>query len=145
MNIQQINGSGHSIWIFPVISVAALFVTGLTWYIIEEINKVRISLRKIAKDGLGEVSNNSLAFRMFMLWWLVQNGHLSWTWETRAWKQILSNSSSEFVPLRGNKIPWTREGRELKTACDYVAYHMNSEKVSNEKPFAIGGAPDVYD
>ena len=144
MNIQQINGSGHNIWIFAVTSVVALLVTGLTWYSIEEINKVRVVLRKIDKDRLKGSPEYSLAFRVFMLWWLVLNGYLSWSWKTRAWSQILSNSDSEFHPLgEEHGFYRTNKGRKLDTACDYVAYHMRCEKSHIINAFALIGVPDV--
>ena len=62
MNIQQVNGSGHNIWIFAVTSVVALSVTGLTGYFIEEINKIRISLRKISKEWSRRSFEQQLGF-----------------------------------------------------------------------------------
>ena len=144
MNIQQINGSGHNIWTFAVTSVVALLVTGLTWYSIEEINKVRVVLRKIDKDRFKGSPEYSLAFRVFMLWWLVLDGHLSWSWKTRAWSQILGNSNSEFRPLgEEHRFYRTKKGRKLDTACDYVAYHMSLGRSHTIEAFTLSGVPDV--
>lgn len=123
--------------------MVALLVTGLTWYLIDEINKVRVILRKIDNDHLDGSPEYSLAFRVFMLWWLVLNGNLSWSWKTRAWSQILGNSNSEFHPLgEEHKFGWTIGGRKLYTACDYVAYHMSGEKRHIIKAFTLSSVPD---
>lgn len=121
--------------------MVALLVTGLIWYLIEEINKVRVVLREIDEDSSNGFMEYSLAFRVFMLWRLVLNGHLSWSWKTKAWSQILSNSNSEFRPL-GAKYTRTKGGRKLYTACDYVAYHMTFGKGHTIEAFAISGVPD---
>ena len=79
MNIQQINGSGHSIWIFAVTSIAALLITGTVLYSIEESNKIKASRR-----DLNKLPKYSLAFRMYMVGWLVTNGHVSWMRKSKA-------------------------------------------------------------
>ena len=120
MNIQQINGSGHNIWVFAVTSVVALVVTGATWYLIEIINGVRVSAR-VAQDFEMGRPNYNLAYRLFMLWWLIIHGHSSWMWRTKAGFAILKNSDSFFPP--SNEV--NPSNPRIASACDYVAYFMH--------------------
>lgn len=41
MNIQQLNGSGQSVWVFVVTAVVALLITAGTWYLSEATNTYR--------------------------------------------------------------------------------------------------------
>ena len=131
MNIQQINGSGHSIWIFAVTSFAALLITGSVWYSIEEWNKLKASRRDLNKRP-----KYSLALRMYMVGWLVMNGHLSWMRKSKAWSAILENSDRGFRPTVRRAEPYESEYGYL-TACHYVSYHMSRPRPSHSDAFSL--------
>ena len=135
MNTQQINGSGHSIWIFAVTSVAALLITGLVWYSIEESNNIKRSRRDLNKRP-----KYCLAFRVYMVGWLIMNGHLWWMRKSRAWSEILRNSDEGFEPLAKRAPPHENEYGAL-TACHYVAYHMNTCYSIRRNPFSFDNLP----
>ena len=135
MNIQQINGSGHSIWIFVVTSIAALVITGSVWYLIEEWNKIKASRRDLDK-----LPTYCLAFRIYMVGWLVMNGHLSWMRKSKAWSEILDNSYRGFEPTVRRAKPYESEYGSL-TACHYVSYHMSQPWPSRSDPFSLDELP----
>lgn len=68
MNIQQINGSGHNIWVFAVTSIAALLFTGLTWFSIEAINHIKASLHKMIQDSSNMVPEIRLGVSDLYAW-----------------------------------------------------------------------------
>ena len=135
MNIQQINGSGHSIWIFVVTSIAALLITGSVWYSLEESNKM-----KATRQDLNKIPKYSLALRVYMVGWLVMNGHLSWMRKSRAWLAILENNDRGFEPTVRRAEPY-RSGYGPLTACHYVSYHMNPPRPSCSDPFSLDNLP----
>lgn len=126
MNIQQINGNGHGLWVFIVTSVTALLITGATWYSIVETNNIRAWKQYNSGIPPTEGPNYSLGVRIFMLVWLVRNGHASWMWKSRAFSEILTNSTRTFGPVNWQRMP--RPGRCYKqpeTACEYVSFYTN--------------------
>lgn len=135
MNIQQINGSGHSIWIFAVTSVAALLITGSVWYSMEESTNIKASRRY-----LDQIPKYSPAFRMYMVGWLVTNGHLSWMRKSKAWSEILKNSDRGFEPTVRLAAP-SRSKYGPLTACHYVSYHMNPPWPTRSDPFSLDEFP----
>ena len=137
MNIQQINGSGHSIWIFVVTSVAALIITGSVWYLIEESNKMKASRRDLNKRP-----RYSLALRVYMVGWMAMNGHLSWMRKSKAWSEILENRDGGFKPRVRLAEPY-ESGYGFLTACHYVSYHMNPPRprLSRFDPFSLDKLP----
>lgn len=85
MNIQQINGSGHNIWIVVVTAAIALLATVYAWSLIEEIYKVR-AWRARSKEAVPRGrSRYGLAIRVFMIFWLISKGYSRWMWKTDAW------------------------------------------------------------
>ena len=132
MNIQQVNNTGHNIWVFAITSFAALFVTGTTWYLIETINHVRASARSAQNFFEVDAPNYHLAFRLTMLWWLAMHGHISWMWNTMALSRILKNDNTSFISASEIKNS-SSSGRRIVSACDYVAYFMNKENAFQAK------------
>ena len=132
MNVQQINGTGHNIWVFAVTSIAALFITGLTWYLIETINGIRASAQSAQNFFENDAPKYRLAYRIYMLCWLVIDGHSFWMWNTSAWFRILTNDSSFFSPSNEVKME-SPSGRRIRSACDYVAYFINPTNVQDFK------------
>ena len=132
MNIQQINGSGHNIWLFAITSVVALLITGVVWYSIEEINNIRIFYRDRRK-----APRYGLAYRIYMLGWVVVNGGFPWLRQTGAWSQILSNSKNDFLPALKYKLPHGNPETPFRTACHYVAFFMSLPLWKPCDPFAL--------
>lgn len=97
MNLQQLNGSGQTLWKFVVTALVALIITGGTWYIAEAANVYRNWHRKRAEqDRLGAEDKGltySVVERIAMIMWLLRKHHLAWMWRTGAWSKILFNST----------------------------------------------------
>lgn len=71
MNIQQINGSGHNIWVFLVTAVLALLVTGLSWLVI-----IIASRRGLVVSAASlRVFEPGIRSRCYLLIWLICKGH----------------------------------------------------------------------
>ena len=129
MNIQQINGSGHNIWVFAVTSITALSVTGLIWYLIEAVNDIRASAH-LAQDQSGhEILKYRRIYRIYMCVWLIANGHLTWMCTSGAWVRILMNDHSLFSPSAQDDPDFTPYPIRQHDwgACDYVAYFMSTQ------------------
>ena len=92
MNIQQLNGSGTSIGGFLGTAVMLLFLTGLSWSILEGVQDVRAWLRRLPNDGGILCENQSIFVRLYMIWWLCRNGWFVWTIRTGAGWCLLINS-----------------------------------------------------
>ena len=134
MNIQQINGSGHNIWIFLVTAIIALLVTAITWYLIEETNHTRfwqqnniISWQQDIPDQKPSLkkSEYNLGVRVFMLLWLVIAGHLRWTIKSGALRAVLTKSDAKFLRGWSGGLFKPPSGFENWTACEYVHFFMN--------------------
>ncbi len=118
MNVQQINQSGHSVWIVVITAVIALLVTGYSWSLIEGFYKVK-AWRGRSKEAVSQGrSKYGLAIRVFMIFGLIKEGHSRWMWKTNAWWQIITNSDSDFSPSDLLRMPPFQGA----TACDYVSY-----------------------
>ena len=97
MNIQQLNGSGTSIGGFLGTAVMLLFLTGLSWLILEGVQDVRAWLRRLRKDrALIAYENQSIFVRLHLIWWLCRNGLFVWTIRTGAGWCLLINSPRGF-------------------------------------------------
>ena len=122
MNVQQINDSGHNIWLFAVVSLVALLITSITWFAIEDINKARARLQEIvAADKIpdGERDYGSLSLRLYLLGWFIRHGSVPnqenpWSSKATASLPILTNSSVQFYRDPTDTAP--------ETACAHVAY-----------------------
>ena len=130
MNLQQLNRSGQSLWVFIVTGVIALLVTGVSWLCVEVIT----SYKGLPKKGRTDDSrrNNSFTFRVALFVWLVKNGHTAWMWHSGAWLCILSNSrlgrfhARAMCGLNGEFI--SPSDQKLENACDYVYRSIQSER-----------------
>ena len=130
MNLQQLNQSGQNLWVFIMTGVIALLVTGVSWLCVEVIT----SYKGLPKKGSTDDSrrNQSFAFRVALLVWLVKNGNTTWMWRSGAWLCILSNDKLGKFRARAR---WGLNGEFLlfdvrgEKACDYVYRCIQSEKL----------------
>ena len=135
MNLQQLNQSGQNLWIFVLTGVTALLVTGLSWLCVEAIT----NYKGWPKEGSTDDSrrNESLAFRLALLVWLVKNGHTTWMWRSGAWLCILSNDklgkfvATAFVYLQDLSTGFfpPPDFPPPEKACDYVYRNIQSEEL----------------
>ncbi|KAL8646116.1 MAG: hypothetical protein Q9226_007010 [Calogaya cf. arnoldii] len=114
MNLQQLNGSGQTVWIFVVTAVIALVITAGTWYLSEAVNTYRNWHRKRADHHDRVTPHRSIkrpdfnvAERVAMIVWLLRNQYLSWMKSTGVWWKILLNSGS---PMHGGDYGRTSAG-----------------------------------
>ena len=129
MNLQQLNKSGQNLWVFIVTGVVALLITGVSWLCVEVIT----SYRGWTKLGSTNDShrNESLAFRLALLVWLVKNGHTTWMRCSGAWLCILSNDKlGNFSVVAANTTVAAMGTGDspLETACDYVYRSILSQE-----------------
>ncbi len=128
MNIQQINRSGHNIGVFVITAVIVLFTTAISWLTMEEISQTKAWLKENARtdrsksDILDHKIQFKIGVRIFMIWWLITHGHLTWAWKTKAFSQILINSRSP-IDLTAMHYP-VQAPIEQQSACVYVAYYI---------------------
>ena len=97
MNLQQLNQSGQSFWVFLTTAILAVFFTAFVWFCIVQINSVRrwtrsfeaISRRlpdsKIKPDY-------SIGVRLAILYCSVYLGRTIWMLKSNIWFLILTNS-----------------------------------------------------
>ena len=133
MNLQQLNGSGKNLNEFVYTAVAALAITGASWWVLEQINNLRNWWKRTPSDyrrsshkvKKGSSSPKySIVVRVWMLVWLSLNGHWSWMVESGAGWCILINSRKRYRrdPYWSSYID--SEGDGL-FAGDYVSSFMN--------------------
>ena len=135
MNIQQLNKSGQNIWVFIVTGVIALLITGVSWFCVEVITSYKGWPKEESTDNSRR--NESLAFRLALLVWLVKNGRTTWTWHSRAWLCILSNDKLGKFRARADLQNLHSSGRGAaamkrpEKACDYVYRSISGNLVEN--------------
>lgn len=99
MNIQQLNESGKSLWVFLVTAFVTLAVTGCLWLLVELLNGYQNWQR-----GRPELSQNTttssynLGERVAMVVWLLRHHHISWAREVGAWWRIMVNDRERYIP-----------------------------------------------
>ena len=117
MNVQQLNGSGQQIWVFFMISVAALLITGGLWRLVTHKAVLWYKERPAFKPALDEKECKSqeygLLLRVAMLVWLDRNGLTSWMSKSGAGAAILTNSNVKLISSRQLRLP-------ARSACDHV-------------------------
>lgn len=98
MNIEQLNESGKSLWIFILTAFIALIVTGGIWLLIKWWNEFRswYIQRPDLYQGV-ETSSYSIGERVAMIVWLWRNGHQTWMRGKGAWWAILWNDRKPIV------------------------------------------------
>ncbi|KAL9040374.1 MAG: hypothetical protein Q9180_001951 [Flavoplaca navasiana] len=129
MNIQQLNGSGQSVWVFVVTAVIALLITAGTWYLSEATNTYRRWQRIRAEhDDRLNVDQGikrpefSVAERMAMIVWLQRKRYASWMRSTGAWWKILLNRSDPMT------VVYTHlDDTEQTSAGDLVSRYSTGE------------------
>ena len=108
MNLSELNGSGKNIWVFLCTATVALLTTGVSWFVLEEVNNY---LRW--RRGIHNVKQRfALGQRIGMFVWLQQHGHTGWMWESGAWWRLLINSGSR---------AWSPMEVRGLSACDIVS------------------------
>ncbi|KAL8885949.1 MAG: hypothetical protein Q9192_006563 [Flavoplaca navasiana] len=137
MNIQQLNGSGQSVWIFVVTAVIALLITAGTWYLSEATNTYRRWHRSraehdgrlIGDDGIKR-PEFSVAERIAMIVWLKREGYGSWMRTTGAWWKILLNRSDPMIVDDYNRSPdWPMSAGDLVSR--YSSGELDQVKLKN--------------
>lgn len=143
MNIQQINSSGHNIGVFIITAVIVLLTTAISWLTMEEINQTKVWHKENARtdrsrsDILVDKNQFRIGVRIFMIWWLIIHGHLTWAWKSGALLQILINSRSP-INLTAKHFP-VETPLEYQRACVYVAYYIG--KWSSGTRYYLGQNP----
>ena len=119
MNLQQLNRSGASIGVFLSTAGILLFVTGVSWLVLEGVQDVRAWFRRPEQDKYRIASENpGISLRLYMFWWLSRNGLFVWMVRTGAGWCLLINSSTGFQP---SESLFDASGH---TACDFVVTMM---------------------
>ena len=101
MNLQQLNSSGTSIGIFLGTAVMFLFLTGVSWFILERVQDVRVWVRRFDEDRASIINGKekqSIYVRLYLVWWLSRNNLFVWMIRTGAGWCILTNSHTTFQP-----------------------------------------------
>ena len=99
MNIQQLNESGKSLWVFLLTAFVTLAVTGCLWLLIELVNGYQIWQRGRPKVSPNiTTSSYSMGERVAMVVWLFRHHHISWMREVGAWWRIMINDRTRHIP-----------------------------------------------
>ena len=101
MNLQQLNSSGTSIGVFLGTAVMFLFLTGVSWFILEGVQDIRVWLRRLDEDRASIIDGKekqSIYVRLYLVWWLSRNSLFVWMIRTGAGWCILTNSHTPFRP-----------------------------------------------
>ena len=147
MNIQQINSSGHNIGVFIITAFIVLLTTAISWLTMEEINQTKAWHKENARtdrsksDILDHNNQSRIGVRIFMIWWLITHGHLTWAWKSKALSQILIDSTSP-ISLIAKHYP-VEAPIEQQSACVYVAYYIGkwssgTRHYPGQNPFSLG-------
>ncbi len=102
MNLQQLNGTGTSIEAFVGTAAVALFITGMSWMLIEGTQSVRVWLSRVqdlqvqGHYRFARPERHNIAIRLYMIWWLSKNGFFKWMIRTGAGWCLLVKSSRGF-------------------------------------------------
>ena len=116
MNLQQLNGSGHDVWVFAVTAVVTLAITGGSWFLTVQINSYLKWRKRSYNEPYNGETQFTLAVRLALLAYLILNGHTSWMFISGAWWRILTNHKSRLV---GDNCP--REDMGRWNAGEYVS------------------------
>ena len=102
MNLQELNQSGQHFWIFAVSAFLALTIAAFAWFLLEQINSVRMwwSENLLSQD-FEHPADYSLGVRLTMLLLLVKYGRFRWMLKTKAWAYVLSNSKLKSTEAPG--------------------------------------------
>ncbi|KAL8802171.1 MAG: hypothetical protein Q9200_006679 [Gallowayella weberi] len=94
MNLQQLNASGQPLRVFLITAVLVLFVTGASWFSIDQFNDyIAWGYNRPVRRSISDRHTDfSLAARIGMICWLVYHGHFSWMRKTGTWHLILRDS-----------------------------------------------------
>lgn len=131
MNLSELNGSGQELWVFLTTAVIALVITGVSWFLIEEVyNYLRwqrsYDNRMRQKRGHDPRVRLTIGARMSMLALLWKYEHKNWLWRSGAWWRILTNNSSQLSePTQADEL----------NACEYVLKHMMDIRYDSEHAF----------
>lgn len=83
-----------------VTSVIVLLTTAISWLTMEEIIQTKAWHKENARTDrsksyiLDHKNQSKIGVRMFVIWWLIPRGHLTWAWKSKALSQALINSRS---------------------------------------------------
>ena len=137
MNLQQLNGSGKNLGDFIGTAAISLFLTGGLWWFMEQFNYL-LAWRKRGAEAQSHPRLHpdfAISVRLFMVAWLLCNGHGSWMRETGAGWHILINSGSGFQHIY-RYTAWVAASKDL-TAGDYVSKFANQDPNSLIEEYAI--------
>ena len=126
MNLQQLNESGRNIGSFIATAVIALILTGISWWLMEQLNSFLAWRRRGSGDQrCRERPDYVITVRLAMLGWLVCSGHWSWMRKSGAGWHILNNSNSGFRNKHMYSV-WVKASKGL-TAGDFVSKFANED------------------
>lgn len=91
MDLQQLSQSGQKLAAFLITAAIALFVTGFSWFCVEQVNSYLTWRRRKGETSSRKNTNYSIAIRVAMQVALVYRGYSSWLRASMAWRRILTN------------------------------------------------------
>lgn len=133
MNLQQLNASGRSLQVFVITAALALFITGASWFCVDQFNDNIAWRRRNVETAYTPPTHTSfLIVRLTMIVWLIHNGHLSWRQKSGVWPLLLRDSHREpsWYP---NGLP--QDARYL-SAGEYVSKFSRERRNDGFDPFA---------
>lgn len=135
MNIEQLNGSGQHVSVFITTAVAALAVTGGSWFAIEQTNLYRKWQKRSPDTTYSGKTQFALVVRLAMIAYLIWNGHSRWRLRSGVWWRILTNHRSRISTRRGDQA----YRNENLTAGEYVSkYSTKGQGTYSRTRFARG-------
>ena len=137
MNIQQLNESGKSLWVFLLTALVTLAVTGCLWLLIELLNGYQNWKRGRPKLSQNKTTSSySMGERVAMIVWLLRHHHISWMKKTGAWWRIMANDRARYIKLEAES-----EGLFM-SVCDYVSLYSRPIDENAENSWQIKAAFD---
>lgn len=133
MDLQELNGSGRSLWIFIATVLAALAITGMTWMFLTELNRFRTWRRGLARpQETGDV-RYAVSVRLYMFGGLILQGNGSWMVRTGIAWRLLVDSLSTFEPADEESSSFKDLTFSDLTAAEIAEHVIRSRKaVSND-------------
>ena len=138
MNLQQLNQSGRSLRDFVLTAVIALFVTGGSWWLIEEFHLFRLWQKGDSRRAdRGPRPNFSIGVRFWLIAWLIGNGHWSWMLQSGAARRILTNSPDKYQIVPGYRANDSFYADEGISAGLYVSKRLQNPKYGTYDDFKV--------
>ncbi|OTB07312.1 hypothetical protein M426DRAFT_248900 [Hypoxylon sp. CI-4A] len=129
MNIEQLNASGQSLWVFVVTTIVIFALTMTVWGFMYQLHKYN-SLPKVLRGGGGRYGSISFKDGLTHLWLLIRHGHLIWTWKSGIAFSLLTGGRKGFLRSCVNHVERgakesNHSHHDLHDPCSYVKVHLN--------------------